>query len=514
MANVKCDLVLHDAQVFGHPQSDAIAIIDGAIVTHGKFAELKALVGPRTHLVRLGGRTIAPGFIDSHLHYLEAASVFAGVQVSKARTIGDLCLDLRAAAARIAPGNWVKAFGCDEELLRDRRGPTRKELDEAVTKNPLRLRHQTLHASWLNSRAIAALGLEKPDFVPPAGSNLIRDSSGKLSGLVVGMERWLTAHLPPVTAADLEARARLFSRELSAHGVTSFTDANYRNGLDEVKLFAKLIAGGAIPQRFALMIGAPHLESLREARAVAAVARIDLAAAKFMDVVGTDPLELGQTVQRAAASGLDCAFHATEVEELEAALGAIEAAIRHFGDTAALPATMRIEHGGVITPDQMTRIAACKAWVVTNPAFIYYRGAKYAEEAGLISHLYRARSLRRAGINLAGGTDAPVTPARPLAAISAAVCRQSIDGRELAPAERLPIEQAFDLFNASGARLARIQAGEIAPDKAADLIVLQRDPLKIKTSDLKNLQVDIAMVGGRVVYERGRPEVATAIPGQ
>jgi predicted amidohydrolase YtcJ len=514
MANVKCDLVLHDAQIFGCPASDGIAITDGAIVTHGKFAELKALVGPRTHIIRLGGRTIAPGFIDSHLHYLEAASVFSGVQLSKARTLGDLFLELRAAAARTAPGNWLKAFGCDEALLRDRRGPTRSELDEAVTKNPLRLRHQTLHASWLNSRAIAALGLEKPDFIPPDGANLVRDSAGRLTGLVVGMEQWLTARLPPVTAADLEARVRLFSRELSAQGVTSFTDANYRNGLDEVKLFGRLIADRAISQRVGLMIGAPHLESIDELRAAADRAQVGLAAAKFIDVAVADPLMLGQTVQRAAAAGLDCAFHATEVEELEAALDAIDAAIRQYGDAGAMPATMRIEHGGVITPDQIKRIAACKAWVVTNPAFIHYRGLKYADQPGLIPYLYRAQSLRRAGINLAGGTDAPVTPPRPLAAISAAVARQSIDGSELAPSERLPIAQAFDLFNASAARLARIRAGEIAPDRAADLIVLQRDPLKIRPAELMNLQVDMTMVGGRVVYERGRPEVAAGIPGQ
>ena len=81
-------------------------------------------------------------------------------------------MELRQAAAGTAPGNRLKAFGCDESLLKEHCGPTREELDEAVPKQPLRLRHQTLHASWLNSRAINVLGLEKSDFTPPRGDRL------------------------------------------------------------------------------------------------------------------------------------------------------------------------------------------------------------------------------------------------------------------------------------------------------------------------------------------------------
>src|SRR4029077_940426 len=133
-----------------------------------------------------------------------------GVVVSSAPDIRELLLELRQAAARTAPGNWLKAFGCDEALLTERRGPTRQELDEVVPKHPLRLRHQTLHASWLNSRAIRALDLEKPDFTPPPGARLYRGDDRRLTGLVTGMEEWLTGRLPPVTIANLEARARAY----------------------------------------------------------------------------------------------------------------------------------------------------------------------------------------------------------------------------------------------------------------------------------------------------------------
>ncbi|HXW82932.1 MAG TPA: amidohydrolase family protein, partial [Candidatus Binataceae bacterium] len=195
----KADLVLHQGVILGHPESDSIAVAAGRIVAHGRFAELKPLVGPRSHLIKLAGRTVAPGFIDSHLHFLAAASAAAGLSLARCRNISDLLSDLRVAAGGTPPGNWLRAFGCDEELLEERRGPTRRELDLAVPKNPLRLRHQTLHASWLNSRAIALLGIEQAGFKLPSGAQVVRDDSGEATGLMVGMEEWLGARLPLVT---------------------------------------------------------------------------------------------------------------------------------------------------------------------------------------------------------------------------------------------------------------------------------------------------------------------------
>ena len=235
-------------------------------------------------------------------------------------------LILRLAAGKTPPGNWMRAFGCDEALMLDNRGPTRAELDHSLPKNPLRLRHQTLHATWLNSRAIALLGLEAPDFTPPHGANMIRDAAGKLTGLLVGMETWLSDHLPLVTAAESESRARIMSREMAANGVTAFTDATTRNGPVEVEQFAKLVQSNAICQRVGMMIGGQNLDETDRCDQIARAAGISLAGAKFMPGYQYDPAGLSRPVRHALARGLDCAFHVTEIEELEEAIGAIESA--------------------------------------------------------------------------------------------------------------------------------------------------------------------------------------------
>jgi predicted amidohydrolase YtcJ len=502
----KADLVLHEGAVYGHPGSDSVAITGGRITAHGPFTELKALVGPRTHLIKLAGRTVAPGFVDSHLHFFEGAAAATGLSVSRCRSIAELLAALRLAAGKTPPGNWLRAFGCDEALLAEGRGPTREELDQAVPKNPLRLRHQTLHASWLNSRAIKLFGLEETGFRPPAGATVERDAAGKLTGLVAGMEQDITQRLPLVTKAETESRARIMSRELAAAGVTTFTDATVRNGPEEVELFARLSAAGSICQRVGVMIGAHHLDAAGAA-AVHAAGRVRLAGLKFMPGVAAGDSTLTRRVRIGLSSGLDCAFHATEVEELDEALGAIELAMRQIGERGT-PAICRIEHGGVIAPEHLERLAAARAWVVTNPGFVHFRGPKYAREPGLLPYLYRARSLRAAGIELAGATDAPVTPPRPLAAIAAAISRETIDGETLAPDERLGAADALAMFTRDGARLARLHAGAIEPEMLADLLVLPHDPAGLKPAELAALAVDITIVDGKVVYERGRPAVA------
>jgi len=508
-ASGKADLVLHEGLILGHPGSDSVAISGGFIVAHGPFAELKPLVGPRTHLVKLAGRAVAPGFIDSHIHFREAAAAATGISVQRCRTVGDLLADLRLAAGKTPPGNWLRAFGCDEALMLEKRGPTRAELDYSLPKNPIRLRHQTLHATWLNSRAIGLLGLEAADFKPPYGANMIRDAAGKLTGLVVGMETWLSDHLPLMTAAESESRARIMSREMAAAGVTAFTDATTRNGAVEVEMFAKLASAGAICQRVGVMIGGQHLDAVDRCRQLARASGISLAGAKFMPGYQYDPAGLSRPVRHALNCGLDCAFHVTELEELDEAVAAIEAAKSQFSGPREIP-NFRIEHGGLVTPNYIDRLMALGAWVVTNPGFVYFRGPKYADEPGLVAHLYRARSLKDANVHLVGATDAPVTPAKPLAAIAAAVSRMTIDGVELAPAEALPVHDAFTLFTSDAARLARLDAGVIEPDRLADLIVLPRDPFALKPADLMNLTVDMTIVGGRVVYERGRPAIASS----
>jgi predicted amidohydrolase YtcJ len=297
---------------------------------------------------------------------------------------------------------------------------------------------------------------------------------------------------------------------LAAAGINAFTDATVRNGRADFAAFARLLASGAVSQRISLMAGPHCIENAAELRRQNEDAEVWLSAIKFTEVTRWDPRLLAKAVAETLRQEIDSAFHSTEVEELDAALNAIEAARDRVPKPTLARTACRIEHGGVIPPNYFDRLAAAEAWVVTNPGFLHYRGMKYAAEPGLLPHLYRAKSLLGAGIRMAAGTDAPVTPPRPLAAIAASISRISAEGYELATSEALDPISALALFVGAAARLSRLEAGAIEPGLLADLIVLPNDPSTMSAEELVNLPVDLTLVGGRVVYERGRPVVASS----
>ena len=109
---------------------------------------------------------------------------------------------------------------------------------------------------------------------------------------------------------------------------------------------------------------------------------------------------------------------------------------------------------------------------------------------------------------MAAGTDAPVTPSKPLVAIASAMTRVALEGYPMNPAEKLDLPQAFAMFTTSASQLAGLFAGAIETGRLADLVILGKDPLTVKPAELMNIPVDVTLVGGRIVYERGRPAVA------
>jgi len=227
----------------------------------------------------------------------------------------------------------------------------------------------------------------------------------------------------------------------------------------------------------------------------------------------TGGAQIGELIVKALEEGLGVAFHATELEELEEALSSIESARSRPKFNPYIATRFRIEHGGVIPPDYIPRLSAIGAWVVTNPGFIYFRGLKYRAEPGLIPYLYRALSLLKGGVQLAGATDAPVTPPRPMVGVAAACSRTSAEGADFGRSEALDIKEALDLFMRRGADLIRLGAGQLEPGLLADLAVFPLDPLALKPSDLINLQADITIIGGRVVFERSKLKIVSDAAG-
>jgi predicted amidohydrolase YtcJ len=331
----------------------------------------------------------------------------------------------------------------------------RKTLDYAVPGRPVRVQH-TSGALWvLNSPALDAVGLAD-------------HPNGRLYGMDTFLRDRLGGAPPDLTTVG---------SQLAAMGITGVTDATPYDRTDDLRQLA-----GRVPQRV-MVTGAPAV-------GVGELDGMAVGPAKVV-VADYDPPSvdaLAEEVHEARHHGRSVAFHCASRLGLVLALAALEAAGSRSGD--------RIEHGAVIPDDAVGTLVRLGLTVVTQPAFVHERGDRYLAEveADDRPHLWRCGSLLRAGVPVAGSSDAPHGPADPWRAMGAAVDRRTTGGAVLGDGERVAARAALDLFlgplDDPGGPARRVAVGAVA-----DLCLL-RAPLADVLADPDASAVRLTLVGG------------------
>ena len=242
------DYVLRNANVItldeSLPRASAVAVRDGAIAWVGRDDDFALLGWQGARVVDCEGRTLVPGFVDSHLHLMAYAASLRDVDCGPdaVRSIADVRRAI-ADRARAAPaGSWIVARGYDESALLERRHPTRRDLD-AATRLPVRLVHRTGHACVLNSAALAHVGIgaDTPD---PVEGVIVRDSAGEPTGLLLEMDAYLDGRIPRRPRSEFDAGMRQAGERLAALGVTAVVDATPSNSVERWETFKRLRRGG------------------------------------------------------------------------------------------------------------------------------------------------------------------------------------------------------------------------------------------------------------------------------
>ncbi|MEK7847783.1 MAG: amidohydrolase family protein, partial [Chloroflexota bacterium] len=440
------------------------------------------------------------------LWHLGLVQALLSVDVSAARSIGEIQGLVRRWAATLPPGEWVVATGYDDFQLAERRHPQRRDLDAAAPAHPVRLLHRTGHAWVLNSAALARLHLGIDTEEPPGGLMERELDSGEPSGVVFGMGDFLRERLPPLSQAQLREGVSRASASLLADGITSIQDTSQGNGPEQWRLFCRWQQEGWLQPRLTAMVGFPSLGLLAEGGGSPAgqpyprLRGVKLVLEGATGRLYPPPEELEAQVSQVHGQGYPVAIHAVE----EAAVAAVAAALERVLGDSPRPHRHRIEHCAECPPPLRRRLARLRVTVVTQPAFIYYRGEKYLAEVSpqLLPHLYPTASLLRAGLRVAGSSDAPVVPPHPLVGIYAAVTRRTQAGGQVVPGEAISAEAALALYT-TGAAYAAGEEGEkgcLAPGKLADLAVLSADPTAVPPEEIKDIRVTMTLLGGRVVW--------------
>jgi predicted amidohydrolase YtcJ len=493
------------------PQAEALAVRQGRIVAVGTTDEVLALRGAGTRLIDCQGAAVLPGFIDAHLHLRAYAATFGGIDC-RPHVVGclaDLQTLLQRHSRRLAPGQWLVGYGYDEFGLAERRHPTRWDLDRAVPHHPLRLAHRSRHAWVMNSLGLAQLGITR-DFTAPAGGVVERHAvNGEPTGLLIDMDAYLRARLPPVISPErFRSNLKRSSQALLSAGVTTIQDASVSNDLAAYEAFRSWIAAGDMRQRVMLLMGASALPNLIAAgltpgegslflRVQGIKIRLDEASGRLYPPQET----INAQVWSAHCQGFPVAIHAVDLPALVSAMQAIRLA------QARLPCPdlrHRIEHGALCPDVCLDELAALRITIVTQPAFLWHHGRRYLAEIDPELHpwLYRVKSLLARGVPVAGSSDAPVVPPLPLQGVSAAVTRQTPGGHTIGPDERVSVTEALWLYTQGAAWACGLESelGSITPGKRADLVVLGADPRHVPVAEIADIPIRMTIVDGEVQW--------------
>lgn len=504
------DLIFYNANVVTldpeRPTAEVVAVGDGRIRGVGFRHELPWMVGRTTRLVDCQGGTLLPAFHDAHCHLLALAASWLAVDCSpqNAGTVGELLALVQQRVETAGEGEWIRARGYHEALLEEHRHPLRWELDQAAPRHPVRLVHQSGHASVVNSLALERLGVTRDRNDPPGGV-IERDAGGEPTGVLLEMETWLDERLPALTRREVEAGVYQATRSLLASGVASVEDASISNDLARWDLWDRFRSQGMLPVRLTVMPGVGHLDGFVEAGLTFGAGdewlRVGHVKAMLTLTSGDlhPPLDvLHQRLARAVHQGFPAAVHAVEAEAIVAALEVLRGmhGSRH-----------RIEHASECPGWLAHELAAAGVTVVTQPGFVYWNGDRYVREVEpeRQEELYAFRTLREAGVRLGAGSDAPVAPADPVAGIYGAVTRRTRGGRALHPEQALSASEAMRLYTAGAAAAGGMgdALGAITPGKLADLVLLDKGLLLDNPEAPGETGVLMTVVGGRVAWEKG-----------
>ena len=201
------------------PQAEAIGMIGDRIVAVGTNDEVRAAIGGGEEF-DAAGRTIVPGMIDAHLHFLSLSLELARVQLLGVGAIGEAVGRVAARARDTPPDQWISGGGWNYNFLRDDRWPTKLDLDLQVSAHPVALASQDHHSLWVNSRALEAAGITR-DTPDPADGLIVRDADGEPTGLLIeGAMRPVREMIPVPTPEGVEAALRAGMREANRFGLT------------------------------------------------------------------------------------------------------------------------------------------------------------------------------------------------------------------------------------------------------------------------------------------------------
>jgi hypothetical protein len=542
MTNEHADLVLTGGRIFtsdaARSWAQALAVRGSRIVAVGGDRDVMPLIGPRTRVIALRGRTATAGFQDAHVHPTHGGLARIRCELHDAHGL-DTYLGIIAEYAAAHPeATWIQGGGWS---LSDFPGglPRREDLDRVVPDRPVFLPNRDGHDAWVNSKALELAGITR-DTPDPGSGRIAHDPDGTPMGTLHEGAMDLVGRLAP-GATDAEYREALLESQRYLHslGITAWQDA-WVEPRDQAAYLA-LSASGELSARVVGSLwwdrtrGLEQIDDLVERRAAGALGRYASTSVKLMcdgvvenqtaamlqpyftfegaltDNAGLDFIDaetLTAAVVKLDSLGFQAHFHALGDRAVRHALDAVEAARQANGWSDTRP---HLAHLQVVHPDDLPRFRRLGAlanaqalWAVLEDQMTELTLPVLGPEVS--ARQYPWRSLRQHGATLVMGSDWSVSTPDPFLQMEVAVTRVSPEARgehpPFLPDERIELADALAAFTAGSAYANHLdETGTLAAGMLADLAILDRDLFDEGAGPIGSTTVLGTFVDGVAVHE-------------
>lgn len=520
--------------------AEAIAVKEDKIIAVGRDDEIKKFIGKNTKVVDLKGRTVVPGFEDSHCHLIEYGLSLMRINLSKVKDMDELLERVKTKVESSQQGSWILGRGWDQDKMewkgrwsRDYKWPTRWDLDTVSPNNPVLLTRVCGHIAVANTLALKLANISKETPDPEGGKIDREEGTNEPTGILRDKAIDLVWNvIPKPTYEELKNAAKLAIKDAVRLGVTSITEAGasweylktyeelYENGelcvrinlLMDASLLNELIKMGIkspydVKEKWIRIIGIKLLVdgSLGGRTAYLKEDYNDKPGWKGIALYSQD--ELNEIVLKANRAGLQVAVHAIGDAANEMVLNSFKKSKENLGEEYE-KLRNRIEHCSVLSQEIIRKYSELNVVASIQLSFATSDMAWVESRVGneRIKYTYAWRKLLNSGVKCIGGSDCPVESLDPILGLYHIVNRKSANGTPKNgwyPEECITVKEALCLItkNAAFGAFEEKMKGSIEVGKLADLVVLSKDILSIDPKEILDVKVEMTIVGGKIVYD-------------
>jgi len=503
------------------PRAESLSTMIGRFLFVGSNREVRRTVGEDTSVLDLKGKTVLPGLIDCHVHFVKYGLQKTWVDLRNVKSVSELKRKLERRVGASAKGSWIVGHGWDQERFEEKRYPTRLDLDEVAKENPVVLTRVCWHICLVNTAALRIANIGK-EIGPIQGGQIDMDpETGEPTGILREAAQDLVwKAVPPPTPKELEVAILVACRDAAKVGLTSIhclVDSS-----SEISALHALRKRKRLPLRVNILPPREFLESLAALGMTTGFgddylrigpvkifadgslgARTAALAEDYSDDPGNKGImifsqdELNAIVEKAHKLDLQVAIHAIGDRAVEFALAAVENALSRF---PRKDHRHRIEHASVLNRLLIKRMKDLNVIASIQPTFTisdFWVPRRVGPERARL--VYPFKTLMKSGVVIAASSDCPTEILNPILGIHAAVTR-----RGFVPEESLNVNEAIQAFtvNAAYASFEEESKGSIEEGKLADFVVLSEDITQIPSERIKDVCVEMTVIGGRIVYTR------------